>query len=81
MNSRRKCTKCETCAFSGIFCRFSEIVPTFSVIVTTFSAIVYNYILLLEYPVEIVSTFLADSAHWRFYNNKRVIIQHALFIL
>ena len=34
---------------------------------------------LSNYPVEIVSTFCADSAHWRFYNNKR-LIKHALFI-
>ena len=36
-------------------------------------------IFLSNYPVEIVSTFCADSAHWRFYNNKR-LIKHALFI-
>ena len=36
-------------------------------------------IFLSKYPVEIVSTFCADSAHWRFYNNKR-LIKHALFI-
>ena len=33
-----------------------------------------------SYPVvEIMSTFCADSAHWRFYNNKR-LVKHALFI-
>ena len=36
-------------------------------------------IFLSNYPVEIVSTFCADSAHWRFYYNKR-LIKHALFI-
>ena len=36
-------------------------------------------IFLSNYPVEIVSTFCADSAHWRFYNNKR-LIKHTLFI-
>ena len=34
---------------------------------------------LSNYTMEIVSTFCADSAHWRFYNNKR-LIKHALFI-
>ena len=36
-------------------------------------------IFLSNYPVEIMSTFCADSAHWCFYNNKR-LIKHALFI-
>ena len=36
-------------------------------------------IFLSNYPVEIVSTFCADPAHWRIYNNKR-LIKHALFI-
>ena len=36
-------------------------------------------IFLSNYPMEIVSTFCADSAHWRFYMNKR-LIKHALFI-
>ena len=35
-------------------------------------------IFLSNYPVEIVSTFCADSAHWRFYNKR--LIKHALFI-
>ena len=34
---------------------------------------------LSNYPVEIVSTFCADSAHWRFYNKKR-LIKYTLFI-
>ena len=36
------------------------------------------HIFLSNYPVEIVSTFCADSAHWRFYNKR--LIKHALFI-
>ena len=36
-------------------------------------------IFLSNYPVEIVSTFNADSAYWRFYNKKR-LIKNTLFI-
>ena len=36
-------------------------------------------IFMSNYPVEIVSTFCADSAHWRFYNKKR-LIKNTLFI-
>ena len=36
-------------------------------------------IFLSNYPVKIVSTFCADSAHWRFYNKKR-LIKNLLFI-
>ena len=35
-------------------------------------------IFLSNYHVEILSTFCADSAHWRFYNNKRLSM-HCLF--
>ena len=35
-------------------------------------------IFLSNYPVEIVSTFCADSAHLPFYNKR--LIKHALFI-
>ena len=38
-------------------------------------------ILLSNYPVENVSTFCADFAHWLgFYNNNKRLIKHALFI-
>ena len=35
-------------------------------------------IFLSNYPVKIVSTFCADSVHWRYYNKR--LIKHALFI-
>ena len=35
-------------------------------------------IFLSNYPVENVSTFCADSAHWQFYNKR--LMKHALFI-
>ena len=39
----------------------------------------HNNIFLSNYPVEIVSIFCADSAHWCFYNKKR-LIKHAFYI-
>ena len=39
---------------------------------------IHNFFL-SNYPVEIVSTFCADSAYWRFYNKKR-LIKNTLFI-
>ena len=39
----------------------------------------HNNIFLSNYPEEIVSTFCADSAHWRFYINK-ILMKLALFI-